>query len=91
MHCFVLTSHEVFQACRNRAYVDEIQDGIIENQLETDVGGNQDQVGRVRAFLVGLVCSQSYPDCERSQSRKKQLLEEIELFSRCLMEEEGEA
>ncbi|KAL1543222.1 protein putative RECOMBINATION INITIATION DEFECT 1 [Salvia divinorum] len=80
----------VFQACRNHAYIDEIQDGAItENQSEINVGGSQDRVGRARTFLIGLVSSMSYPDCERSQSRKKQLLEEIDLFSRCLMEKEG--
>ncbi|XP_057795046.1 protein PUTATIVE RECOMBINATION INITIATION DEFECT 1 isoform X2 [Salvia miltiorrhiza] len=78
----------VFQACRNHAYMDEIEDGVTENQLEINVGANQDHIGRMRAFLIGLVSSRWHSDCERSQSRKKQLLEEIEMFSICLMEEE---
>ncbi|KAH6816259.1 hypothetical protein C2S51_021079 [Perilla frutescens var. frutescens] len=78
----------VFQACRNRVYTDETQDHIRENDMEINVGDNQDYVGRVRTFLIGLVSSQSNPDSESSQIRKKRLLEEIELFTRCLMEED---
>lgn len=55
-----------------------------------NVGANQDHVGRACTFLIDLVSSQSDSVCERSQSRKKQLLEEVELFSRCLVEEEDE-
>lgn len=68
-------------------YADDIQDSSIDNHME-NVAGNLDHVRTARAFLVSLVSSESYPDCERSLSRKKQLLEEIELFTKCLMEED---
>lgn len=69
-------------------YANEIEDGTTENHMKINAGDDQDHVGRALAFLIGIVCSESYPDSERSQSRKKQLLEEIELFTRCLMEED---
>ncbi|KAL7145330.1 hypothetical protein ABFS83_07G074800 [Erythranthe nasuta] len=71
--------NRVFQACRRYIYADEIQDSSIEDQTAVNV----DFVGKARAFLVGLV-----PDIWRAQSRKKEILEEIELFTKCLMEED---
>ncbi|KAG8369575.1 hypothetical protein BUALT_Bualt14G0027600 [Buddleja alternifolia] len=81
--------NRVFQACRRHMYADELEDSSVEEHPEkVDVG--LDNVGKVRTFLMGLVSSQSNPECYhwRSQSCKKQLLEEIDLFTKCLMEED---
>ncbi|KAL0340522.1 UNVERIFIED_CONTAM: protein putative RECOMBINATION INITIATION DEFECT 1 [Sesamum radiatum] len=81
--------NRVFQACRRQVYTDDNQDSSIEDHMQ-HVAVNLDHVGKTRTFLFGLVSSHSYPGCYlwRSQSRKKELLEEIELFTKCLMEED---
>ncbi|KAL2463395.1 putative recombination initiation defect 1 [Forsythia ovata] len=82
--------NRVFQACRRHVYTNEIQDtGAEEHKEKASV--NLDDLGKARAFLIDLM-SQSFPYVElwRSPSWKKQLLEEIELFSKSLMEDEIE-
>ncbi|KAL8481013.1 hypothetical protein ACS0TY_027519 [Phlomoides rotata] len=79
--------NRVFQACKSRLYSDELEDSSMENETG-NVGVNEDEVGKGRAFLISLVSSQSYPEGDGCQSRKKQLLEEIELFTKSLMEED---
>ncbi|KAL0451911.1 UNVERIFIED_CONTAM: protein putative RECOMBINATION INITIATION DEFECT 1 [Sesamum latifolium] len=81
--------NRVFQACRRQVYSDDIQDSSIEDHMQ-HVAVDLDHVGKTRTFLFSLVSSHSYPGCYlwRSQSRKKELLEEIELFTKCLMEED---
>lgn len=46
--------------------------------------------GKARAFLFRLVQSHSYAEegFRRSKSWKKELLEEIELFTKCVMEDD---
>ncbi|KAI3470063.1 hypothetical protein Pfo_026726 [Paulownia fortunei] len=82
--------NRVFQACRRHMYADQIQDSSIEDHTENVVVNLDHVVGKAGAFLVSLVSSESYPECYswRSQGRKKELLEEIELFTKCLMEED---
>ncbi|KAL6582146.1 hypothetical protein OROMI_006160 [Orobanche minor] len=75
----------IFQACRRHVYADDIQDNCIEDYTE-DIDVSLDHVGRACAFLVSLVSSCSYPE---RYVWKKELLEEIELFTKCLMEEDG--
>ncbi|KAK4404127.1 protein putative RECOMBINATION INITIATION DEFECT 1 [Sesamum angolense] len=77
------------EACRRQVYTDDNQDSSIEDHMQ-HVAVNLDHVGKTRTFLFSLVSSHSYPGCYlwRSQSRKKELLEEIELFTKCLMEED---
>ncbi|KAL0382871.1 UNVERIFIED_CONTAM: protein putative RECOMBINATION INITIATION DEFECT 1 [Sesamum calycinum] len=81
--------NRVFQACRRQVYTDDNQDSSIEDHMQ-HVAVNLDHVGKTRTFLFSLVSAHSYPGCYlwRSQSRKKELLEEIELFTKCLMEED---
>ncbi|GER27846.1 protein PRD1 [Striga asiatica] len=73
-----------FQACRTLVYADDIQNSCMEDHTE-DVGVSLNHVGKARACLVSLVLSCSCP--ERSLW-KKELLEEIELFTKCLMEDD---
>ncbi|GFQ06718.1 protein prd1 [Phtheirospermum japonicum] len=75
----------IFQACRRHLYTDDIQDSCIEDCTENVAVVNTDHVGKARSFLVSLVSSCSYPECDLW---KKELLEEIELFTKCLMEED---
>ncbi|XP_022869978.1 protein PRD1 isoform X4 [Olea europaea var. sylvestris] len=80
--------NRVFQACRRHLYTNEFQDTGAEGHKEKACV-NLDDLGKARAFLTSLI-SQSFPyvDLWRSPSWKKQLLEEIELFSKRLMEDE---
>ncbi|CAI9776135.1 unnamed protein product [Fraxinus pennsylvanica] len=81
--------NRVFQACRRHLYTNEIQDTGAEGHKEKTCE-NLDDLGKARAFLISLM-TQSFPyiDHRRSPSWKKQLLEEIELFSKRLMEDEA--
>ncbi|KAL3621657.1 hypothetical protein CASFOL_036569 [Castilleja foliolosa] len=76
---------KIFQACRRHVYADDMQDSCIEDRTENVAVANVDHVGKARSFLVSLVLSCSHPDCD---IWKKELLEEIELFTKCLMEED---
>lgn len=72
------------QACRRHIYADETQDSSIEDRV---VAVNQDPVWKTGTFLVGLVSSRMNI-VDKSDSRKREILEEIELFMKCLMEED---
>lgn len=60
-----------------------------ENDSEEMVGAVSYGLGKVCEFLVNLMSSLSFHDgLGRLQSTNKGLLAEIDLFSRCLMEED---
>ncbi|KAK4480098.1 hypothetical protein RD792_013155 [Penstemon davidsonii] len=82
--------NRAFQSCRRHIYTDEIHDRSIEEHRE-NAASDLDHVGKARAFLFNLLPSQQLyleVGLRRSQSWKKDLLEEMELFTKCLMEED---
>ncbi|PIN25504.1 hypothetical protein CDL12_01756 [Handroanthus impetiginosus] len=81
--------NRLFQACRRHVYTGDNQDKSTDDHVE-NTALNLDRVGRARVFLLSIVWSKSDPECclWSSESKKKELLEEIELFTKCLMEED---
>ncbi|XP_010318924.1 protein PUTATIVE RECOMBINATION INITIATION DEFECT 1 [Solanum lycopersicum] len=81
--------NQVFQECRKCIYTDKLQHAGAEEKT-WNVAAASDYVGKVCQFLISLVTTQpsSGMESSRFQSEKRELLEEIDLFSKCLMRED---
>ncbi|TMW92668.1 hypothetical protein EJD97_012745 [Solanum chilense] len=81
--------NQVFQECRKCIYTDKLQHAGAEEKT-WNVAASSDYVGKVCQFLISLVTTQpsSGMESSRFQSGKRELLEEIDLFSKCLMRED---
>ncbi|MCD7447692.1 hypothetical protein HAX54_032885 [Datura stramonium] len=77
--------NQVFQECRKYIYADKLQHaGVEEKTLNVAAS---DYLGKVCQFLISLMMTQHSTTMEstRLQSGRRELLEEIDLFSKCLM------
>ncbi|XP_059632085.1 protein PUTATIVE RECOMBINATION INITIATION DEFECT 1 [Cornus florida] len=85
----IASLNHIFQACRKRIYMDDTQNATKKENTEKVIA-IPDNLGNVCELLIGLVLSQSslVMDSKGSKIRNKRLLEEIEVFSRSLMEED---
>uniref|UniRef100_M1CA99 Protein PRD1 n=2 Tax=Solanum tuberosum TaxID=4113 RepID=M1CA99_SOLTU len=81
--------NQVFQECRKCIYTDKLQ-RTGEEEKTWNVAAASDYVGKVCQFLISLITTQpsSVMESSRFQSGKRELLEEIDLFSKCLMRED---
>jgi len=77
------------QECRKCIYTDKLQH-TGEEEKTWNVAAASDYVGKVCQFLISLITTQpsSVMESSRFQSGKRELLEEIDLFSKCLMRED---
>nr|XP_016504520.1 PREDICTED: protein PRD1-like [Nicotiana tabacum] len=81
--------NKVFQECKKCIYTDKLQHyGAEEKTL--NVAAASDYLGKVCQFLIRLMTTQPSNSVQsiRSQSGKRELLEEIDLFSKCLMRDD---
>ncbi|XP_055828900.1 protein PUTATIVE RECOMBINATION INITIATION DEFECT 1 [Solanum dulcamara] len=81
--------NQVFQECRNCIYTDKIQHaGAQEKTL--NVAAASDYVGKVCQFLISLITTPPSSGMESTnfQTGRTELLEEIDLFSKCLMRDD---
>ncbi|KAL6960059.1 hypothetical protein U1Q18_025091 [Sarracenia purpurea var. burkii] len=86
----IASLNRVFQACRKRLYTNESRDTKGEECEENDVA-NLDIAGEVCQVLIKIMSSQTSLAMDSSgfSFRSNRLLEEIELFSKSVMEEES--
>lgn len=87
----IMEFHIMFtwQECKKCIYTDKLQHyGAEEKTL--NVAAASDYLGKVCQFLIRLMTTQPSSSMEsiRPQSGKRELLEEIDLFSKCLMRDD---
>ncbi|CAN4088215.1 unnamed protein product [Withania somnifera] len=81
--------NQVFQECRKCIYTDKLQHAGAEEKT-LNVAAPSDYLGKVFQFLISLIMTQPSSSMEltRFQGGKRELLEEIDLFSKCLMRDD---
>ncbi|KAF3630666.1 putative pentatricopeptide repeat-containing protein, chloroplastic-like [Capsicum annuum] len=81
--------NQLFQECRKCIYTDKLQHAEAEEKT-LNVAAASDYLGKVCQFLISLITTQPSNGMEstRFQSGKWELLEEIDLFSKCLQRDD---
>ncbi|XP_059290896.1 protein PUTATIVE RECOMBINATION INITIATION DEFECT 1 [Lycium ferocissimum] len=85
----VAALNQVFQECRKCIYTNKLQRAGAEEKT-LNIAAASDYLGKVCQFLISLMMTQPARNMEstRFHSGKRELLEEIDLFSKCLMRDD---
>ncbi|XP_052208271.1 protein PUTATIVE RECOMBINATION INITIATION DEFECT 1 [Diospyros lotus] len=82
--------NRLFQACRKYLYTNDVHDTKGQEDMDKEVAAIPGDTGEVRQVLVRIMSSHSFIGTESNGlPNRNRLLEEIELFSKSLMEEDS--